>query len=798
MPNYSDAELDAAWNGFQAQPPAQTSGPSDAELDQIWESYQGQQPQPQSSSDAREGLFANALQGAGYLFGGNAGTKIGAIPIALGQGIAALKNGGDFSSAFSNTFDNYVAEQIGQREQFAKENPKTAIAANIVGALAPLSVAGVAGAPVGALGGVSKEAAAAAPKLLTPARWLLAGPTAGTGAAALGGRLAWNATQGAIPGAINAPEGEGLTGALKGGALGTAIGAPFEALRGGAKIFANRAQAAKEEALGIRAAMKAREQPRGAFVTASGEVVPTSELGIIDEAVARQNPFEKAINVVEKDGRLKSNAPAKLEAELAGRAATAGSELGGLIRTADDLVSTASEQLGVKVKFKPNWKYAEDFIERGKDTGGQREALRKQLDAFKSEWQTKPGTFADLVGEKRTLTTSSNWSASQADKAQSGLARAVYRGYQESAEKAFDNIAKQGGRPELVGKFKDLNQKLWAYNLLSKPIAEKAAKGFDPLLNAVWPKTSFGKMVQYGSAGTLGSLMGNPLLGLAWPAARLLGAIPQAFPNTASKVENIIANNLAKVGAQENPAVRALVAALGSNQERSSFAPTPNMANKINTNSKVVADTDLANSKTSKIPINNNRTGADPISIQDLKGSENGPKNKETIQRQTLSATTRNAITKEYPTTVINAPDSFSDNAISTSAPNYTPDVNPQQQAVLKLVDAMSSVESGGNPRAVSPAGAKGLLQVMPQHYARLGVTDPFDPEQSIQAGLTILNEEYQRFGDLSLALAAYNAGSPKVNAAIKKAGSTDFEKVKKYLPAETQKYVPKVMQKLG
>jgi hypothetical protein len=740
MPNYSDAELDNAWNSFQSQPAAPTSQvPSDAELDQVWNSYQGQQPQAaqQNASDAMNGYYANALQGSA--FGTDIGTKIGAIPIALGQAIKAMHAGGDFTDTFSNVYNQYTANQIGQREQYAKENPKNAIAAQAMGAMAPLAAASIAGAPVALLGGISAETAANAPAALAPARWLLAGPTVGVGKAALANRLAWNAAQGAIPGAINAPEGEGIMGATKGAALGAALGAPFEMTQGLSRFYGGRSQAAKEEALGIRAALKAREQPRGAFVTASGEVVPTSELGTIEEAVTRENPFNKAINIVEQDGRLKSNAPAALEAELAGRKAIAGHELGNLIRTTDELVSTAADNLGVKSpKFRPDWSYAEDFIKSGKGTSGIRDTLQNQLDKFKNEWEKSPKGFADLVSEKRTITTSANWQASAEEQARASLARAVYRGYQESAEKAFTDITKAAGRPDLAGQFKDLNKKLWAYNLLQKPIADRAGKNADVALGFL-PKTL------RGIAG-MGILTGG--------AVPLAGASGLAVPLAYQVARNQLPMTFSR-------GYRGLSNALN---EVSQLAP------------------ELARGGAAVYSSANNPANPQSPNTQYGQGSSSGAV---TMANSDSAQQMPNDVQQMVPSVIS-----------STSGSNSTPD--PRQEAISKLVNAMISTESAGNPKAVSSAGAQGLMQIMPQHYARLGITDPTDPEQSVQGGLTILGEEYQRYGDLALALAAYNAGSPKVNAAIKKAGSTDFEKVKKFLPAETQKYVPSIMRKLG
>jgi hypothetical protein len=81
-----------------------------------------------------------------------------------------------------------------------------------------------------------------------------------------------------------------------------------------------------------------------------------------------------------------------------------------------------------------------------------------------------------------------------------------------------------------------------------------------------------------------------------------------------------------------------------------------------------------------------------------------------------------------------------------------------------RLVEAVVTVESGGNPRAVSRKGAQGLMQLMPQRSALLGVRNPFDPDQNVEGGVRHLRELLERFrGDVTLALAAYNAGEEAV-----------------------------------
>ncbi len=81
-----------------------------------------------------------------------------------------------------------------------------------------------------------------------------------------------------------------------------------------------------------------------------------------------------------------------------------------------------------------------------------------------------------------------------------------------------------------------------------------------------------------------------------------------------------------------------------------------------------------------------------------------------------------------------------------------------------ELVRAVIQVESGFNPRARSHKGAMGLMQLMPQTAAGLGVENPWDPVQNIEGGVAYLGSLIREFGDEVLALAAYNAGPGAVN----------------------------------
>ncbi len=79
------------------------------------------------------------------------------------------------------------------------------------------------------------------------------------------------------------------------------------------------------------------------------------------------------------------------------------------------------------------------------------------------------------------------------------------------------------------------------------------------------------------------------------------------------------------------------------------------------------------------------------------------------------------------------------------------------------LLKAMAKVESNFNPRAISPKGAMGVMQLIPSTARLVGVSDPFDPIENIYGGAKYLRHLLNEFGDLKLSLAAYNAGPEAV-----------------------------------
>ncbi len=132
------------------------------------------------------------------------------------------------------------------------------------------------------------------------------------------------------------------------------------------------------------------------------------------------------------------------------------------------------------------------------------------------------------------------------------------------------------------------------------------------------------------------------------------------------------------------------------------------------------------------------------------------------------------------------------------------PVVSPilHEQGIPDEIVALVLVESAGQLTAISPKGARGIWQFMPDTARRYGLTvnseidDRLDVQKSTRAAALYLKHLHAEFGEWPLALAAYNAGEQLLRNAVLKSGAKDFAGLtrQRMLPAETREYVPAVL----
>ena len=134
------------------------------------------------------------------------------------------------------------------------------------------------------------------------------------------------------------------------------------------------------------------------------------------------------------------------------------------------------------------------------------------------------------------------------------------------------------------------------------------------------------------------------------------------------------------------------------------------------------------------------------------------------------------------------------------SANEYVPELKPvfAAQKIPPELVWLAEVESGFDRRALSPAGAAGMFQLMPDTARRFGLSlwprdQRYQPEPSATASAQYLKYLHDRFKDWRLALAAYNAGEGRVQKLLDRYKTDSYDGIAGHLPAETQMYVPRV-----
>jgi membrane-bound lytic murein transglycosylase D len=133
-------------------------------------------------------------------------------------------------------------------------------------------------------------------------------------------------------------------------------------------------------------------------------------------------------------------------------------------------------------------------------------------------------------------------------------------------------------------------------------------------------------------------------------------------------------------------------------------------------------------------------------------------------------------------------------------ASEYVPELKPifAAQKIPPELVWVAEVESGFDRRALSPAGAAGLFQLMPDTAKRFGLSlwprdQRYQSEPSATASAQYLKYLHDRFKDWRLALAAYNAGEGTVQKLLDRYKADSYDGIAEHLPAETQMYVPRI-----
>jgi Transglycosylase SLT domain len=139
-------------------------------------------------------------------------------------------------------------------------------------------------------------------------------------------------------------------------------------------------------------------------------------------------------------------------------------------------------------------------------------------------------------------------------------------------------------------------------------------------------------------------------------------------------------------------------------------------------------------------------------------------------------------------------------NAWPASAKEYVPKLKPifSAQKIPPELVWVAEVESGFDRNALSPVGAAGMFQLMPDTAKRFGLSlwpldQRYQPEASATASAQYLKYLHNRFKDWRLALASYNAGEGTVQRLLTRYKTNNYDTIAVHLPAETQMYVPRI-----
>lgn len=167
-------------------------------------------------------------------------------------------------------------------------------------------------------------------------------------------------------------------------------------------------------------------------------------------------------------------------------------------------------------------------------------------------------------------------------------------------------------------------------------------------------------------------------------------------------------------------------------------------------------------------------------------------KKQQAAQQRAILEQQLDALTRHNDTGSTGAADT---SGVSSNLQALVSRVAKEQKLPENLLYAVMRQESGFNPRAVSPVGAQGLMQLMPATAASFGLkgNDVWDPYKNMTAGAKYLKQQIDSFGSVAKGLAAYNAGPGRLQEALKKGANWSL-----YIPNETRNYIASISKKMG
>jgi soluble lytic murein transglycosylase-like protein len=662
-------------------------------------------------------------------------------------------------------YDARLAEARGLQKAYQEYAPVSSAINNVGGVFAPMpSIFGKAGQ--------------AAPSLLSTAGKSAA---VGAGYGAAGGFLSG---EGSTANRVSNAE----TGAAIGGALGAAVPVVAKGVSGAAKYIGNKfsdaADAVQETGLGIMYGDKSRglkSLPK--YLNEAGEVVD------IPTATSVDAPIEQQMKLVRDLGILDNapNDPRALKTYLKQTEQEVGDSL-------QKLISDANKSLGTEklpVQFSNTARFFDDIGQQNPAKAGELITdFQKVLDNYeKAGSYFNPASNKDInkplgaVTRINSVKTGVNsmikklWDTER-DDVKVNLYRAIYKDLQAAEEGAV-----LAALPERIDEFKTLKDTYGALVGLGQTVNKAGARKALTLSNAIEGGSKAAVTVGAVSSPILGA-GALPAAGLAMLGKGALNVAEKAYPMTASKIYQSTGNLASGASSALEGAIRSLNPS-GGLIAGSTLSDPQSADDSLNIRQRQPVETSLGGARAAQYPT------APTLSLQETEGPKNemfqqssGQPPKSSILNQALSN--------------IGDEMKLQKTAMSTGEQGF--------ELPEALIKSVITQESSGNKKAVSKAGAQGLMQLMPatgrEWHKKLGIEepyDPFNPEQNRVIGTAYLKYLVDMYdGDLELALTAYNQGFGRVNKLLAKNRADSLDGIIDDLGPDGKKYAKMILKRMS